>query len=71
MDVQDVELRIQILILILPSNTVMQYTMHFILQSLEDEDRDTVLVYHTVDACSEFRWAFALNSEQDDSDISH
>lgn len=30
-----------------------------------------VFVRHTVDACSEFRGAFALNSEKDESEISH
>ena len=30
-----------------------------------------VFVRHTVDACSEFQGAFALNSEKDESEISH
>ena len=30
-----------------------------------------VLIYHTVDTCSEFQWAFALNSEKDGSEIAH
>jgi hypothetical protein len=28
-----------------------------------------MLIHHTTAACSEFQWAFALNSENDDSEI--
>jgi hypothetical protein len=30
-----------------------------------------MFIYHLIDICSEFQWAFALSSEKGDSVISH